>query len=461
METQAFFENIQENIQACLLAAKSEIDLAVAWFTDRLLFDVLCEKAKSGVTVRLLIFDDDINKHLSLNDLQACGGRIYRISEKLMHNKFCVIDREVVISGSYNWTNKARKDNYENITITTGDPFFAAQFIEEFQRITEKHFGEKNETRTDFSQIVKRLELIRHLIELGDTEDLPPQYRKLKSLNLPNDIVDILKLLDAQRYGDAVARITDFIARFRQVTTFVDPEIAALQLEMHALELDISNLENEKSEIEKTIQDFEIQYNRALGQLLIAVLALRRKIAEARAAENPEDTEAQERQKETENDYEAYHKTYEEIKTKPLNTLTVNEKQILKNRFREASMLCHPDVVADAFKEKATALFMALRQAYEENNLSKVTEILDALKHGKPYQAEHKTLNEKRHLRTVIDRLRSRRAQLLDALQGLQMHNTFETIQSITDWNVYFDNQKARLEAQLEKLKEEWKRINK
>ena len=92
METQAYFENIQEHIQACLLAAESEIDLAVAWFTDRLLFDVLCEKAKSGVKVRLMIFDDDINKYLSINDLQACGGRIYRISEKLMHNKFCVID---------------------------------------------------------------------------------------------------------------------------------------------------------------------------------------------------------------------------------------------------------------------------------------------------------------------------------------------------------------------------------
>ena len=459
METQAFFENIQAHIQARLLAAESEIDLAVAWFTDRLLFDVLCEKAKSGVTVRLLIFDDDINKHLSLNDLQACGGRVYRISEKLMHNKFCVIDRAVVISGSYNWTNKARKDNYENITITTGDPFFAAQFIAEFQRITEKHFGEKNETTTDFSQIVKRLELIRHLIELGDTDELPPQYRKLKSLHLPTGITDILTLLDAQRYGDAVARITDFIARFRQVTAFVDAEIAALQLEMHALELDITNLENEKSEIEKTIQDFEIQYNRALGQLLIDILALRRNIAEARAAAQPDDDEAKERQQETENDYQEYHKTYEAIRTKPLDTLTPDEKHILKSRFREATKLCHPDVVADAYKEKATALFIALRQAYEENNLSKVTEILDYLKHGKPYQAEHTTLNEKRHLRTVIDRLRSRRNQILDALQVLRQHETFQTIQNITNWQIYFDNQKAGLVARLDKLKVEWKRI--
>jgi PLD-like domain len=461
METQAFFENIQAHIQTRLLAAEKEIDLAVAWFTDRLLFETVCQKAKKGVTVRLLLFDDDINQYLSFQDLVACGGKLFRISEKLMHNKFCVIDRDVVISGSYNWTKKAREDNYENITITTGDPLFALQFVQEFDRIVERHFGEKQATNTDFSAIVKRLELILSMIELGDTDDLPPQYRKLKSLHLPSEIGALLPLLEAQRYGDAVARITDFIARFRQIQVFVDPEIAALQLEMHALELDISNLENEKSEVEKTIYDFEIQYNRALGQLLMAILAVRRQIAAAHAAAQPDDSEAQERQKETDNDYQSYHNTYEATRAKPLSPLTTDEKQLLKNRFREATKLCHPDTVAEAFKEKAQAVFIELKQAYDENNLERVTTLLDYLKHGKPYQAEHTALTEKRHLRTVIDRLRHRRAQLLDALHGLRTHETFAALQNITDWNTYFDNQKAALEARLEKLNEEWTRINK
>lgn len=461
METQAFFENIQAQIQTRLLAAETEIDLAVAWFTDRLLFDTVCKKAKTGINVRLLLFDDEINQYLSFQDLEACGGKVFRISEKLMHNKFCVIDREVVISGSYNWTKKAADSgNYENITITTGDPLFALQFVQEFNRIVERHCGEKQETNTDFSAIVTRLELIRSMIELGDTEDLPPQYRKLKSLNLPSEIADMLTLLETQRYGDAVVRITDFIARFRQIKVFVDPEIAALQLEMHALELDISNLENEKSEVEKTMYDFEIQYNRALGQLLMDILALRRKIAETHATAHPDDSDAKERQEETENDYQSYHKTYETTRTKPLCTLTTDEKHLLKSRFREATKLCHPDTVAEAFKEKAQAVFIELKQAYDENNLGRVTEILDYLKHGKPYQAEHTALTEKRHLRTVIDRLRNRRAQLLDALHGLRTHETFETIQNITDWQFYFDNQKAGLEARLDKLKVEWKRIN-
>lgn len=460
METQAYFENIQEQIHSQLLNAKSRIDLAVAWVTDPVLFEVLCRKAQQGVFVRLMIYDDTINQKLSFSDLEKFNGKLYRISEKLMHNKFCIIDSETVISGSYNWTIKAQNNNYENISVTTGDPIFAMQFIQEFNRIVERHFEEKQEINTDFTQIIKRLELIRHLIELGDTEDLPPQYRKLKSLNLPSEIADILLLLDAQRYGDAVFRINDFTTRFRQITHYIDPEIAALQLEMQALELDISNLENEKSEIEKIIYDFEVQYNRALGQLIMAILTLRRKIAEAYAAANPNDNEAQERQAETENDYESYYKTYNETQKKPHNILTIDEKKLLKERFREATKLCHPDTVAEAFKEKAQAVFIELKQAYDENNLEQVTAILDYLKYGKPYQTERSRINEKQHLRTVINRFRSHREQLLVILNSLRANETWDIIQNISDRNTYFDNQKAVLEVQLEKLDDEWKMIN-
>ncbi len=55
METQAYFENIQAQILEWLATAEKEIDLAVAWFTDRILFEALCKKAASGVRVRLMI----------------------------------------------------------------------------------------------------------------------------------------------------------------------------------------------------------------------------------------------------------------------------------------------------------------------------------------------------------------------------------------------------------------------
>ena len=49
METTAHFENITQEIARRLNAATQEIVVAVAWFTDRDLFDVLCRQAGRGL----------------------------------------------------------------------------------------------------------------------------------------------------------------------------------------------------------------------------------------------------------------------------------------------------------------------------------------------------------------------------------------------------------------------------
>ena len=55
---------------------------------------------------------------------------------KLMHNKFCVIDLEKVIHGSYNWTNKAQ---YNNETISIIDNRLEAKkFAEQFLKIKQE-----------------------------------------------------------------------------------------------------------------------------------------------------------------------------------------------------------------------------------------------------------------------------------------------------------------------------------
>ena len=82
METQAYFEHIREHIQSYLTDANSQIDLAVAWFTDRVLFDTLCQKAQSGVKVRLLLYDDDINNaYLPFDKLNSVTFNRTHISE--------------------------------------------------------------------------------------------------------------------------------------------------------------------------------------------------------------------------------------------------------------------------------------------------------------------------------------------------------------------------------------------
>lgn len=63
--------------------------------------------------------------------------RIYKDNtSSLMHNKFCVIDLKKVITGSYNWTNKAEYNN-ENISMIK-DRITAEEYANEFKEIKSK-----------------------------------------------------------------------------------------------------------------------------------------------------------------------------------------------------------------------------------------------------------------------------------------------------------------------------------
>ena len=135
MNTQAYFNHIAEQITQQLQKAQQSVHIAVAWFTDASLFELLCKKSKQGVRIQLMLMNDEINNTCGIdyNLLVKAGGKVWKAgneNENLMHNKFCIIDGEIVINGSYNWTNKA-KQNHESITVIE-DKGLASQFIDEF-----------------------------------------------------------------------------------------------------------------------------------------------------------------------------------------------------------------------------------------------------------------------------------------------------------------------------------------
>lgn len=103
---------IQNAIQTELFKAKESIKIAVAWFTNELLLQPLLLKIQSGVSVELILNDDEINRggesSLDFTEFIKAGGILrWNDSKQLLHEKFCIIDNRIVISGSYNWTNKA------------------------------------------------------------------------------------------------------------------------------------------------------------------------------------------------------------------------------------------------------------------------------------------------------------------------------------------------------------------
>lgn len=134
---EAHFEEIKKQILESIRGARFSIWVAVAWFTDKDLANELRIKHRSGVNVRVIV-NDDKNTELHGIPFSQKGIEYYKVSpdspwgKKLMHNKFCIIDLNIVIHGSYNWTGNAQYNN-ESITITISRDIaedFSSQFIQ-------------------------------------------------------------------------------------------------------------------------------------------------------------------------------------------------------------------------------------------------------------------------------------------------------------------------------------------
>ena len=124
MNNKAYFSNIRSEILSLLEHAEKEVLIAMAWFTNRELLNATIQCLRRGVKVKLVLLDDIINHcdfGADFNLFIAEKGSefyLYPPSMKFMHHKFCIIDGETLITGSYNWTNYAESRNLENIVVS-------------------------------------------------------------------------------------------------------------------------------------------------------------------------------------------------------------------------------------------------------------------------------------------------------------------------------------------------------
>lgn len=179
-----YFTNIDTQIQQELDKAKYSIRVAMYNFTNLDLFNKLCEKAKNGVEVELILSPSPNNKGINFVELVNNGGSFLYCktagagySDPIMHNKFCVIDFKTVITGSFNWTNKGVRKNDENIVIIT-DEITSQKYIHKFNSLKKESwlYEDSDETiQISFSaskSIVKSGEQVDLIWKVSNTEKI-------------------------------------------------------------------------------------------------------------------------------------------------------------------------------------------------------------------------------------------------------------------------------------------------
>jgi len=99
--------------------AKSEIFIQAYSFTSAPIAKALVNAHKRGVHVEIILDKSNKSKKYSAGDFTAHMGVTTYIDSRhaIAHNKIIIIDRETVITGSFNFTKAAEEKNAENLLI--------------------------------------------------------------------------------------------------------------------------------------------------------------------------------------------------------------------------------------------------------------------------------------------------------------------------------------------------------
>jgi phosphatidylserine/phosphatidylglycerophosphate/cardiolipin synthase-like enzyme len=134
---EAYFSS-SDDVQAIIIdkikKAESEILILMYSFTDEEIAKAIINQYELGAEVMGIVeYEGSGSKHSQLNPLY-CAILNMRTdgNENLMHHKVIIIDRETVLTGSYNYSESANLKNDENLLIIN-DINVANYFINQFE----------------------------------------------------------------------------------------------------------------------------------------------------------------------------------------------------------------------------------------------------------------------------------------------------------------------------------------
>jgi phosphatidylserine/phosphatidylglycerophosphate/cardiolipin synthase-like enzyme len=130
-------DGVAAHILALLQGTQESIYFMAYSFTADDLGEAIRQRAAAGVTVEGVMDDGQINSNqgTEYDPFNQAGLDVRRDGNAgLMHHKVIIIDKKIVITGSYNFTASAETSNDENVVIIYNADV-AAQYLEEFQKV--------------------------------------------------------------------------------------------------------------------------------------------------------------------------------------------------------------------------------------------------------------------------------------------------------------------------------------
>ncbi len=456
MRSKNYHQNeIRHYLVKYLSEATTSIHLAIGWLNDEGILALLQKQAMSGVEVVLLLIDEGTqdasvklliernNRGVQINTLEE------KYKERMIDHKFGIIDKTIVLTGNYDWGH-SRVSLDTTLMVTKEVPSLAKGFELEFDRLSKikPYIKIRKKAANPIIELLKKLEVIKTLISIGDIDFLYLRLRSLKKYLQDENVALIYDTLGKKEYEEAIASINVFIGFHKYFQECLEPPIDSFRREIQLLEDEIATISNEYSETEKLLHQFSLEHTSALGDLLQKILFQSKVKAEIDYKIGDGAKAAFE---EAKNDYEEYTKSHEVAKKQTSNVLTRQEQKELKKLYRQSSLRCHPDKVVEELHAQAEEIFIELNQAYKTNDLERLRAINQQLKSGRML-SKSEGITTLKKLESSFNNLNQKLKDWQEKLNNLKQMPSYKTVSSIGNWEVYFEETRVILEAQLKRL---------
>lgn len=303
--------------------------------------------------------------------------------------------------------------------------------------------------------MIEILKKIKDILTQNDFENIDIEIILNNFSELFDVFSELKNLIEKRKFDLAIQEINRIIySQFKPKLLYED-DIKGLKTLLKLQEVELSVLAFEKAEIQNYINRFRLKHNEFLSKLIEKILFIRYKIISKKYEENPDYEEDYEDAKK---DWENYQKNIE-LEKSIRKSISKDSKKEIQKMFREASKMCHPDLISDDFKEQASEIFNELNKAYFNNNIMRVREILTLLKSKKIHLIKiTEEINEKEKFEFLLQKFKNDAEKLKDEISNLKNSNSYQTIIDIKDWEKYFKELKMRLQNELENLESEYER---
>jgi len=297
-----------------------------------------------------------------------------------------------------------------------------------------------------------------------EVQQLSEQYDKRQFL------LDQFNYRYQRELGDLIQKALDLRQQISHAKTLKQQqEFEAQQAEYRHCQAQVEALKKQRDELEEKqkhldeFDEFDEAYEALEDELEQLNETLKEKQAELKeerqrtkeAKESLETDPEHQEYKEAQQDYQEFNETYEETLHEQRADLNKEQTDELKQLFRKAARLCHPDTVTDELKEQATQLMQELNEARKCGDIATVQDLYEKLKQGVGFVVASDKLTDKKQLRAKISQLRDSVDQLKSEIASIEDSDTWQQIPAPELWDEHLAEMKQIFEEEISRLKAE------